>query len=1232
MKKFIASSLISLIVLVIFAVLVGPGLIDWNEHKSTLTDLAKQSTGRDVFIDGDIKLNIFPSPIFIANKVRVSNLKAGAVPDMVRLESLEIRIASGPLLAGHIQIESVKLIRPVVEIQVFADGRNNLAITKVTKAPPPASSKPSPENPGSNEEKPSSSSTKSFLESIQLDSFAIEDGTVVYRNSKDGTIEKISGIHGRLAAGSLIGPFESKGRLVIRGIPISFEANIGKTIHGRTLPLSATLLDKSGRSKLMMSGTIASLTDKPTFKGKIKAEGKTLAGLIRDLTRNDKPLPGYLAQSFNFEGAITASEKLIEAKNLDLQLGASKATADVSINLKKSLRASVKITAEHVDLDNWLALPADTGKPTQNQPLKDITVGKNAERSAGSSPAVGPAKSAKSKYKAKKSADSTGLSTAIDLSVRSIKLKKRLIHKTKLSAEINGGEVTINQLSTQLPGGADVAVFGFVANGKNGPKFEGDIDINAGNSREVARWLGVDLPDLPAGRLRRITMKGKVTATSQQIGIRGLNLKFDSSRITGGVTVALPLVPVSFGANLTLDKINLDAYLAKSKPKKVKGANQAQVTGGTPAAAPQSTATQASSTPGPLEVMSVLKSFSADVKAYAKNVRYNGKTITGIVLDGRLFDNKLTIRRASVAKAEGASLMIKGEAKGLVGIADLKNIRVNLRASSLKKLARLVGGKLPPQAARLGAINLSGRIDGSVLRPTVNLTFKGGGATVTSKGMVSFLPLIGGADLDVSLKHGNLKNFLRVLGIQYRPVGKIGKVNVRAHVKSSSGVVDLDNIKGKVGSVSLSGKLGLQKGKSRPKITADLITGPLNINDFMPTKRRADRTLPAPRVIPAAWVVPSAGDAKSLFVRIVRRSSARWSPQPLDLSQLTALDADIKLKSKSVKFDAYRLDKADIALNLRNGTLRADKVAGVIFGGTLNGQATLMAGAGIPQATSVVKVRNIDILSAARAITRKSLASGSLDLDFNLAASGLSPLELVSTLGGNAKVIIRHFDAKEVGKGTPIAGALGLARMMNKTSGLLGGRRGKAKGLADITGNFVIDKGVVRSQDLTVTANAGQGIAKGFADLPKWNMDFKGNMTLSQDALTSLLRGASKAPKAIPFRIYGALDKPNVKLDTSKLPGGMISIPIPGTDRLLKNKNFLKGLDVLKKFGVEIPGFTKPSPAPAPTPVPRGQVTAPPLPSGSGLLPLPPPPPPAPAPQKKKLRFEDVLKQLQNLR
>jgi uncharacterized protein involved in outer membrane biogenesis len=362
-KKVLVFGSLSLITILVLAVVIGPGLVDWNQHKSKLTDLAKKSTGRDIFIDGDIQLNIFPAPAFVANGVRVANVKDAAVPEMIRLESLEVKIAPGPLLTGNVQIESVKLVRPVIEVQVFADGRHNLVLEKPISSSPENLSdrKSASEQQGTpTEPKSVDVSPTSFADTVQLDSFIIEDGTVVYRNSKDGTVERISGITGSLAAGSLIGPFESSGRIIVHDIPVSFEINVGKTIHGRTVPLSASLSDQSGGSKFGLSGTVTSLTENPNFKGKIRAEGKSLAALIRNISGNKNTLPGYLSQPFNLEGDVGGSATSIEAKKLALQLGDVKASTSVVVDLKNLVRASVKVSADHVDLDKWLALPAST--------------------------------------------------------------------------------------------------------------------------------------------------------------------------------------------------------------------------------------------------------------------------------------------------------------------------------------------------------------------------------------------------------------------------------------------------------------------------------------------------------------------------------------------------------------------------------------------------------------------------------------------------------------------------------------------------------------------------------------------------------------------------------------------------------------------------------------------------------------------------------------------------------
>jgi hypothetical protein len=61
-----------------------------------------------------------------------------------------------------------------------------------------------------------------------------------------------------------------------------------------------------------------------------------------------------------------------------------------------------------------------------------------------------------------------------------------------------------------------------------------------------------------------------------------------------------------------------------------------------------------------------------------------------------------------------------------------------------------------------------------------------------------------------------------------------------------------------------------------------------------------------------------------------------------------------------------------------------------------------------------------------------------------------------------------------------------------------------------------VDKGVLRTDDLKLTAEAGMATAAGAADLPRWTMDFKSEFRLTEH------------PKAPPFRmeVRGPIDNP----------------------------------------------------------------------------------------------------------
>jgi len=106
MKKVLIAVVVVLIAAVA-GVLIVPGFIDWNNYKGQITARVKSATGRDLVIGGDIKVSILPFPVLEVEDVRLSNLKGAAAKDMVRLKTLKVSIAFGPLLSGNIQVKSI---------------------------------------------------------------------------------------------------------------------------------------------------------------------------------------------------------------------------------------------------------------------------------------------------------------------------------------------------------------------------------------------------------------------------------------------------------------------------------------------------------------------------------------------------------------------------------------------------------------------------------------------------------------------------------------------------------------------------------------------------------------------------------------------------------------------------------------------------------------------------------------------------------------------------------------------------------------------------------------------------------------------------------------------------------------------------------------------------------------------------------------------------------------------
>ncbi len=1116
--KKVLLGLLSLVVLTVAGVLIVPNFIDWNDYKGDIQRLVKSQTGRELVIDGDIRIAVLPAPALVAQRVRFANVPGTVAIDMVQLASVEVRIAPGPLLSGVIQVESVRLIDPVIEIEILPDGSNNLSLDLAEDPAATASSSGEMASSGG------------FVPDVSLDSFVVRNGTVIYRDHRKGTVERIEELNATIAAASLQGPFETAGNLLIRGFPVTFDVTVGAVIQERTVPVSVALESDLAGLRVEANGALLGLQEMPKFKGRVAVSGDSLAATLHGLG-GSPAAHGSLNQVFALEGELVADSQQLEFTSGDILFAEARGTVVASASPGDALSLSAAISITRVDLDKWLSLPPfDAAAPAQ---ANSDTAGQDKNGKA-SVPLAPPPRSTAGAGDAAFTIP-TNIFGVFDVNIDALNYRGSLVRHVQVSADIGNGVVTFNDAAAQLPGSSDVAAKGTLTAANGLPLFQGALSGTINDMRRVLDWQGIQVPPVPSDRLRKVTFKSAISATPDQIQLADLDIQVDSSRITGGVTTALR-DRLAFGASLTLDRLNLDSYLPPEDSAGAGGAGRGGSSGAVEAGAG----------------LQALSAFDANLKLAVKSMVYRRAPVTGLDVDLTLVGGQLELHRVSVANMVGTAIAVEGKVATGSGLPEVSGLRFTVDSKSPERLFRLLSVEPPVPLADVGAISLAGRMDGPVLQPKFDLTFKGAGAEATVKGTASLGLVQTAMDLDVGLRHPDAVRLLRVLGVAYRPAGRLGALDLRGHVKGTPGRLAATNVSVTLGKTAVTGTVDVDLSGPRPRMNASLATGDLIVDPFLPAARSARRITPPTegRLMPAAWPVPRLPALPALTIPVARGDSARWSPEPVDLSALGTLDGTVGLQTRSLTYGPYRVDGAQVEAALEGGVLDVRRLSGRLFGGALTGSLTVNAAAPGRIDTNLA-LQGADLRAALLAINGKDMASGALDASLKGTTHGNSVANWVSALGGTGAFALRGVDVKEGARGTALAGVLDLLLGLNKVGAGLTGGSGSDK--ATVTGSFVMDRGIARTQDLRLVSGLGNGQAAGTINLPVWVLDIRGQLDLNQNLLARYLtRNTSKVPTKLPFQVTGPLDAPNVKLETAALGGQ--GLPIPGLNKLIEKQ------------------------------------------------------------------------------
>ena len=115
------------VLLVLIAIAGGAAYrsIDWNEAQTYLHTVVQETTGRELRIEGDITLRLWPRPLLTVGKASLSNAEWGSRPVMLEAGSLGFTIAAWPLLIGEVRLKEIILRDARLFLEEAADGRDN---------------------------------------------------------------------------------------------------------------------------------------------------------------------------------------------------------------------------------------------------------------------------------------------------------------------------------------------------------------------------------------------------------------------------------------------------------------------------------------------------------------------------------------------------------------------------------------------------------------------------------------------------------------------------------------------------------------------------------------------------------------------------------------------------------------------------------------------------------------------------------------------------------------------------------------------------------------------------------------------------------------------------------------------------------------------------------------------------------------------------------------------------
>jgi uncharacterized protein involved in outer membrane biogenesis len=462
-----------IVVVVLFAALIGPYFIDWNNYKATFETAAERILGQPVHVRGTADAGLLPSPSMTFTDVEVGDREGRPMMTVARFTAtLELM----PLLQGQIHVVSMKLEQPAATVSVDDAGRADWMLRSDTGRTVDA-------------------------DSVTLQDVEIADGTLTYTDAASAIARKFEHITATVEASSLAGPWRIVGSYREGEAAGQFQFATGRQLADGSIRIKTDVTPPNEPMTIAADGVVADGVDGLSYAGTFTT----------DVVNTEDPASSAIG--LHSAGSFTLKRERLVVDRAVLSLGSPDQPASLAgsmtVDLGKAPRFRAEVQARQFDLDRLL------GKG----PSQPIEVGAAAQKLVASLTSLG----------------APSIPGTVGFSVPTIVVGGSVVQDVRFQAASDPAGWQISGFHARLPGEAAVDGDGLVSTGGH-VGFAGSIRLAVAQPAIFAAWWRGQGNQAPGRLLAPFDLAGEAGIEPGKVALTGVTAKIGGATISGDIS------------------------------------------------------------------------------------------------------------------------------------------------------------------------------------------------------------------------------------------------------------------------------------------------------------------------------------------------------------------------------------------------------------------------------------------------------------------------------------------------------------------------------------------------------------------------------------------------------------------------------------------------------------------------------------------------------------------------